>query len=1041
MSGAEPLKVGELLRRYRIQSGLTQEELAERAGLSARAIRALETTPDRAPRKDTLALLMSALTLTEAERSRLDSAMRQRRVPPATPRRRSSALRQPHIPFVGRQRERLTLERFLTGDAPPLLLLRGEPGIGKSRVLEEAVERAQELGWAVLAAGCNRRSAQDPYAPCVDALAHFLSTRAPAQQRLDLDGCAWLVRLLPELAERTVAPAPSWELPPQQERRLIFASVARFARNVAGDAGTLLILDDLHWAGADALDLLAYLLRETSARPVRILGAYRDTDVGAQDPLLMLLGDLARESLAASASLAPLEDDEAAQLLDILLADVFAATTALRQSIMSRAGGVPFYLVTCAQEAHIGGLAGQPEHDVAVPWSAAASIRQRLTQLSESAWDVLAIAAVMQRSTPRGVLLPVAEGLGHGEVAILRALESAIRARLLTENADGSFAFTHDLIRETLEADLSGARRAALHRRLADAMERLPHVEQRAAELAWHLARGDQLGRALPYAVQAGDLAEAVCAHVEAEQHYRAAVDWARQLGDRARLCEALDKRADVLFRLARFTDAYACLEETIRVYKETRDWERLAWATSQIAKAGDPLGRTEASLIRLRELFETLAAVAGGQDNLGKQDADDFTALERTAELAVSLLTHRTAARVYLCLTTRYLFLHRFDAVYGPSEHTVQHARAAGDRRIESLAHTFRAEAQQAQGLLAESAASTARARALAVESADLEALYVALRVEATNDELLAKPLRSHDTLARMLETATKLVDLNFMTSTLGALALNAFALGDWDTSTSYLERAAKLLHGDESTQSNAPAVGLSVLDALRSDHVPSSSGTLAELERVADERVRVWAVAILSELDLLAGRAEVAAARLQSEIERAQPTSASVPHMRTDTAWVDAGLYSPLPAAGLVTRLLVYAAWADFELGDRTRSHETLARARQLADSHGNRMALVDIERVAAMLALREGRWDEAEQALEQALAICLHAPYPYAEAKVRYLYGQADAAAGRPADARQQYHAALAVCARLGERRYRAHVERALALLPGDAGPAYP
>jgi transcriptional regulator with XRE-family HTH domain/tetratricopeptide (TPR) repeat protein len=1033
MSGAEPLSVGELLRRYRIQSGLTQEELAERAGLSARAIRALETTPERAPRKDTLALLMSALGLTDAERGRLDSAMRQRRVPSIPPRRRSSALRQPHTPLVGRQHERSSLERFLTGDAPPLLLLRGEPGIGKSRLLEEAVERAQELGWTVLAAGCNRRSAEDPYAPCVDALAHFLCLRAPAQQRLDLDGCAWLVRLLPELAERAIAPAPSWELPPQQERRLMFASVARFARNVASHAGTLLILDDLHWAGADALDLLAYLLREPSVRPVRILGAYRDTDVGAQDPLLMVLGDLARESLASSAPLAPLATDEAAHLLDILLADVSAATTALRQSIMSRAGGVPFYLVTCAQEARIGALAGLPEHDVAVPWSAAASIHQRVTQLAEPAWDVLAIAAVMQRSTPRDVLLPVAEGLGHDEAAILRALEAAVRARLLTEYTDGSFAFTHDLIRETLEADLSGARRAALHRRLADALERLPHPEQRAAELAWHLARGDQLSRALPYALQAGDLAEALCAHAEAEQHYRAAVDWARRLGNRARLCEALDKCADVLFRLARFTDAYACLEETIRIYREDRDWERLAWATSQIAKAGDPLGRTEVSLLRLRELFAMLATVAGGPDDLGKQDTDEFMALERNAERAVSLLTHKTAARIYLCLTTRYLFLHHFDAVYGPSEHTVQYARAAGDRRIESLGYTFRAEAQQAQGRLVESAASAVLARTLAVESADLEALYVALRVQATNDELLAEPLRSRDTLAYMLETATKLDDISYISGTLDALALNAFALGDWDASIGYLERAAKLLHGDESTQSNAPAVGLGVLEALRSDHGPFPTGALADLEYLADERVRVWAVALLSELDLLAGRADVAAARLQKEIERAKASFASVPHARTDTAWVDAGLYSPLPAAGLVTRLLAYTAWANLELGDRTRSRETLARARQLADSHGNRMARVDIERVAAMLALREGRWDEAEQALEQPLAICLRAPYPYAEAKVRYLYGQAHAAAGRPADARQQYHAAVALCTRLGERRYHAHVERALALLP--------
>src|SRR5262249_23411837 len=147
-----------------------------------------------------------------------------------------------------------------SGNVPPALLLAGEPGIGKSRLLEEAMRQAAAQGWTVLAGGCHRRSGQEPYAPFVGMLARFLAGRTPAQRRRDLTGCAWLVRLLPELAESAVVPVPSWALPPEQERRLMFAAVRHCLANVASPMGTLLVLDDLQWAGTDALDLLASLL-------------------------------------------------------------------------------------------------------------------------------------------------------------------------------------------------------------------------------------------------------------------------------------------------------------------------------------------------------------------------------------------------------------------------------------------------------------------------------------------------------------------------------------------------------------------------------------------------------------------------------------------------------------------------------------------------------------------------------------------------------------------------------------------------------------
>jgi tetratricopeptide (TPR) repeat protein len=514
-----------------------------------------------------------------------------------------------------------------------------------------------------------------------------------------------------------------------------------------------------------------------------------------------------------------------------------------------------------------------------------------------------------------------------------------------------------------------------------------------------------------------------------------------------------LEKRADVLFRLARFPEAYTCLEEAIHIYRADGSWERLAWSTAQIARVSDSLGWTASSLIRLEELLKTLAAVAAGSDTSRESPAGGENSLERQAASATSLLTPRTAARVYLCLTTRLLFLHRFEEVYEPSERTIQYARASGDLRIESLAYGFRADAQQARGQLAESAASAALAHERAVESDDLEALYIALGAEAAIHELHAEPQRVRETLSSMLETATQLGDVSYIIATLNSLALVAFALGEWDVSAGYFTRSAALLQGAEadrwrwpaggpavlnallskqglplsvtlvgyftrsatllqgtgSDSQHLPAIGLAVLGALRAEQdafLPvAQDGTPVDVEDTVYTRTGVWAIATLAELDILAGRAEAASARLRRAIERFEkmPTSAI-------------SLFAPL-------------AWAELECGEQVRAREALAQARQLAGEQRNQMALADIERITAILTLRKRRWAETRRALDQSLAVCQEGPYPYAEAKARYVYGQLDSATGRQAEAREQYERALAICERLGERRYRSHIERAL------------
>jgi predicted ATPase len=265
------------------------------------------------------------------------------------------------------------------------LLLAGEPGIGKTRLLQALAQHAVPHGWSVLVGGCQRRGEPEPYAPLLDALARHLQTQQPAHQRVALQGCAWLVRLLPELAE-LLEPLPAGTWPPAQERRLLYAAVGRLLANVAGPAGTLLVLDDLQWAGPDALDLLATLAH--TAAGVRIVGAYRDTEVRPADPLGLLLAGLAQARRVRHHALGPLPLEDAATLLDDLLAGVAGAERAAQEAVLHHAVGGPSSWSVYAQALS----AGVTE---AMPWDLAQGVRQRVALLPEPAGQLLGVAAIV----------------------------------------------------------------------------------------------------------------------------------------------------------------------------------------------------------------------------------------------------------------------------------------------------------------------------------------------------------------------------------------------------------------------------------------------------------------------------------------------------------------------------------------------------------------------------------------------------------------------------------------------------------------------
>jgi tetratricopeptide (TPR) repeat protein/transcriptional regulator with XRE-family HTH domain len=969
-----PPTFGAWLRRCRRAAGLTQEELAERAAVSVRSIRDLERGVSRRPHRDTVALLAAALDLPAAEHPAFAEAARQ--VGRASP--LPTAAGEPAPPFVGRGGELALLERHLAGGGPPLLLLAGEPGIGKSRLLQAALPRAVALGFCVLEGGCQRRGGQDPYAPLTDALQRHIRRQHPAQLRTTLEGCAWLVRLLPELAEGPIPPLPGWTVSPEQEQRLVVEAVARYLAKVAGAGGTLLVLDDLQWAGADALEALATLTRSSAQVPLRVVGAYRDTEVPASDALAVLLADLAHAGLVAQRALHPLAPGEAAELLEGLLAGVEEPGAGLREQVLQRTGGVPYFLVSCTQALRL----GTATQEDAVPWDVAQSVRQRVAVLPESAREVLGVAAVVGRVVPYALLAAL---VAQPEGGVLAAVEAACRTRLLEEHEEDAYRFPHDVIREVIEADLGAARRTALHRHIGavleqqgDALGAAPAVEI----LAYHYAHGGVQDKAVLYLERAGDQARARAAPAMAAEYYTDAMQRLDRLGrvlDSARIAEKL---GTVLHTVARFDAALAVLEQAGQQYADAGDMEGVARVTAHMGWTHGHNGSAEVGIARLEPLLLSLEA-RGPTPGL----AALYIALAR------------------LCAATQ-----RTGEELAVSARAVELARTIGQDPLLAQALGRRGLALQHGSQIEAGRLALEEAGRLAAATGDLWTLTRANSSAANNGYTFRGEFAaSRRCLVRAAKAAEQLGDPTQIAATTSARGLIAFYEGAWSQARDDLEQAVAMCR----------RIGPCWMfrEALANmGRLYLALGAWDEASRVLEEAVTQAEQghgvprehSLLAECELLLGRAAAARARLVRLLEGVHPDYMDVPF------------------------ILARLAWAELDLGEISRAADTVAQASAASRARTNRLALLDALWVQGRLAARAEAWEEAERALAEGVALARGMPFPYAEARLLHVAGAMLAQKGEREPAQERLASALAIFRQLGARKDMERAECDLAML---------
>jgi predicted ATPase len=241
---------------------------------------------------------------------------------------------------------------------------------------------------------------------------------------------------------------------------------------------------------------------------------------------------------------------------------------------------------------------------IVIPESVRDVIGERLSRLGGEAQRILHEASVLGQTFSFEEL----EGIGeHGEVEVEEALEEARVAGLVQEAGPDSYSFDHALTQGTLYAELTARRKRRLYLAAGETLEGLAGhgPSGREAELANHFLRGGEPGRALTYSVLAGDAAEAVFAHIEAEQHYQAALEMTRDLGDQVREAETLEKLGSALSRQGRYEAALERLEAAAHAYQGLGDYRGEARVVAQIGRAHAHRGTARDGLTRIDHLLQ----------------------------------------------------------------------------------------------------------------------------------------------------------------------------------------------------------------------------------------------------------------------------------------------------------------------------------------------------------------------------------------------------------------------------------------------------
>jgi DNA-binding CsgD family transcriptional regulator/tetratricopeptide (TPR) repeat protein len=480
--------------------------------------------------------------------------------------------------FIGRAEElgRLgaTLDRA-EQEQPQLVLVAGDAGMGKTRLLVEFADRAQQRGSRVLVGGCVELGDIGlAYLPVVDALRGLVED--PEEADLVAEVAATmpgLGRLLPEVARSGPTGAVAGE---GLEQLQVFDGVRALLLRRSQRSPVVVVLEDLHWADQASRDLIGFLARTLRSGRVVLVASYRSDELHRRHPLRPLLGELVRLPGVERLELAPFSRIELAEHLEAVAGVLLVADQVER--IFERSEGNPFYAEQLL-------AAGTGEADVGLPSTLADVLLTRVQGLSEPAQQVLGVAAVAGRRVSHRLLAEVA---GWPEADLERGLREGIGAGVLVaDSATGTYAFRHALLQEAVYADLLPSEQVRLHASYARLLATEP--EGAAAELAHHCLASHDLVGALRASIGAAQQAEAALAPAEALRHLSSALRLWERVPDPTAVTGT--DRVDLLLQAAAAANAAGERQRAAGLAEEAAVTADAAADPAQAAVAQERLG------------------------------------------------------------------------------------------------------------------------------------------------------------------------------------------------------------------------------------------------------------------------------------------------------------------------------------------------------------------------------------------------------------------------------------------------------------------
>ena len=539
-----------------------------------------------------------------------------------------------NIPLVGREGEYARLVSAMSQASKGhsrVVLIEGESGIGKSRLVEEAVHQVQTQGINVLTGKCYEAERSLPYQVVIHLVDQVLAQWPPETlQGLSPAYLAEIARLVPEVVNYVSDLPPPSDFKEAQQSRL-FRALTQFLEILAEPSGLVLVIDDIQWADQITRQFLNHLVYHLAAAPILLVGIYRSEAAATDEALTIVVQAWRQEPYVDHLRLGRLAPDDAKALVQQLL-HASPQAAKLSQWLYQETDGHPFFLVSILQSLNERGLLTRTDEapwpietdldqsgaELTLPDALRQSVHSRLRHLPKAAKTVIDLAAVYGRRFDFQMLQAITQ---TDQIELLDILEDLVARQLWRDvEAGRSYDFSHDKIREVVYHDLSHIRRIILHRQAAEAAEHLSGGAQ-VGLLAEHFEKGEVWDKAVSYLSQAAKQATKLFAMGEAIDFYDRALNIVEHQPD---LVEAQTKfwlyeqRGEARTLAGQLANGIVDLEQVLHYAKTIGDQE---WERALLIELGQACRKADRLEQARQYLGQALDVARGAGDNSAVAD------------------------------------------------------------------------------------------------------------------------------------------------------------------------------------------------------------------------------------------------------------------------------------------------------------------------------------------------------------------------------------------------------------------------------------